>query len=274
MKKMLIILHGEPRGLNIKPVIEPNVLDVLLDKNSDIVRSFDKVDIYWNIPDGDIKGTIREVVDNNGDIVSINSILGTKDIEKNINRYISKFEDKIDKSIIVWRTNSLHRFDSYYTDALKYGYENYTHIILTRPDIKLEEIKNFDIWGHRFTNWIAAIHNIHTNSQIYIPADWLDMNKNNELSGKIDYERIGQRSYEIMFVNNTSLKFIHDIILSINSNIDYDRKKDYINKYIDQRFNIGETFWEHILRTFAMAIGALHMMPFVVTIRNNKINHD
>lgn len=274
MKKMLIILHGEPRGLNIKPVIEPNVLDVLLDKNSDIVRSFGKVDIYWNIPDGDIKGTIREVVDDNGNIVSINSILGTKDIEKNINRYISKFEDKIDKSIIVWRTDSLHRFDSYYTDALKYGFENYTHILITRPDIKLEEIKNFDTWGHRFTNWIAAIHNIHTNSQIYIPADWLDMNKKNEWSGKIDYERIGQRSYEIMFVNNTSLKFIHDIILSINSNIDYDRKKDDINKYTDQRFNIGETFWEHILKTFAMAIGTIHMMPFVVTIRNNKINHD
>lgn len=236
--RVLIILHGDPRWIKSKSSY-PNFLNFLLDDNNIIMNAKNKnfitsIDLIWSIPDS--------IEDDKKDI-----ILG-------INKFLIPYTNKFNKSTIKCRISSKFRFDNTFTNVLKYGYTNYSKIIVTRPDINLYDVNtNFD-WQDKFTGYNSFWYKNSEYGKLFIPSSEIDI-EDSFVDGEMTVDMLtNKRSYEWIVGNNTSIKAIHDFIVTINKNL-------YNNTYNNVYFNIGETFWSNILTLYVYTIGNVYMAP-------------
>lgn len=273
-KTLLIILHGEARGLGTSyDSAGPNVLDVIL-ANTHILEAFsNRIHVLWSISNTKLsyenRWDISYSIDKNGNKIPSTDYLTSDEVEHNISNFMSEYSQQCTYEIM-WREPIEQRWGKGYATALNYSVaNNFDFTIMSRPDMNISAEQESELF-------IQTLK-VEDNS----PKVILNQGPTNTLlayHAATDNHTLIRRNYEIMMWNKPALKILAEL-MTTKAKFDWGKPSDLPG---ESPYNPpwgldgAETFWSLILVLMVAFVGSEHLivqgLPFRNQLRESVTN--
>ena len=273
-KKLLIILHGEARGLGTGyESAGSNMLDLIL-SNVGITDTFGTdIHVLWSLSDikqsYETRWNVSYTVDRKGNEIACVDFLPRDEIIKNIDEFMSEYEGKCTHSYM-WRDKIQQRFGKAFVNALEYSISNeYDWTILSRPDMNIStESVNQGTYINALEQPVESTPIVLLNQGPHVPI--FDFNPETD-----DYT-LTRRGYEIMMWNRPAMEMFYDI-LAVKAKQDWGSPTDPVgtNPFTPPwGLDGGETFWSLMMVVLICFWGSENIVKLGLPFRNRLREYD